>query len=52
MYLDVGFSEAAAASYVAMTAATIDGDFPAPDSVERGSTTLDAYIAALVRSAG
>ena len=42
----IGFSEAAAAAYAAMTEATLADDFPS--DVERGRTTLRDYVAALV----
>jgi uncharacterized protein YbjT (DUF2867 family) len=47
----IGFSEAAAASYAGMTAATLDSKFPPLDEVERGTITLDQYISKLVASA-
>lgn len=47
-YRQLGFSPPAAASYVKMTAVTVDSVFE-PDDYERGSTTLEAYIGALVR---
>lgn len=43
-----GFSSEAAASYAAMTAATLDGGFPDPSDVERGKTSLQEYVAELV----
>lgn len=43
-FQSIGFSEEAAASYAGMTEATLDGDFPAPEEVERGETTLQSYI--------
>ena len=52
MFRQLGFSEAAAASYARMTAITVDGDYELPDSPERGDTTLEAYIAGLVRTSG
>lgn len=47
-YRDLGFSRAAAHAYARMTAVTVDrgGDMPPGDT--RGSTTLAAYIGALV----
>lgn len=47
-FRDIGFSAAAAASYSAMTAATIEACFPAPERVQQMPTTLRVYIAALV----
>lgn len=44
----LGFSDEAAAAYTAMTAATLDGEFADPTRVERGNTTLQAFITALV----
>ncbi len=44
----LGFSRPAAASYAAMTAATLDGGFADPSQVERGTTSLQAYVGALV----
>lgn len=41
-----GFSAAAATSFARMTRATLAGDWP--DEVERGPTTLAAYVAELV----
>jgi uncharacterized protein YbjT (DUF2867 family) len=48
-FRELGFSDEAAASYVAMTEATLNGDFPAP--IERGETTIHDYVAALVTQA-
>jgi uncharacterized protein YbjT (DUF2867 family) len=45
----LGFSDEAAASYAAMTAATLDSDFAT--HVERGETTLESYITDLVTKA-
>jgi hypothetical protein len=45
----MGFSEVAAESFANMTRLTMGGDFPDPDTVSKGNTTLDAYIASLVR---
>ena len=45
----LGFSPAAAASYARMTEGTLDGAYGRPAAPERGSTTLAAYVAALVR---
>lgn len=47
-FRQVGFSDAAAASYAGMTRATLDGDFPDPVQVEHGETTLSAYVQRLV----
>jgi uncharacterized protein YbjT (DUF2867 family) len=48
----LGFSAPAAAAYVRMTAATLDdGDFPPVEAVERGQTTLDSHVQALVDDA-
>ena len=47
-YRSLGFSQAAAFAYARMTAATVDGTFDLPAEPERGSTSLEAYIAALV----
>jgi uncharacterized protein YbjT (DUF2867 family) len=44
----LGFSPVAAASYVRMTAVTLDS-VERPESPERGQTTLAEYVAALVR---
>jgi len=44
----LGFSNAAAKSYAAMTQATIDGEFPALDETENGATSLQSYIEDLV----
>ena len=48
-YRKLGFSDAAAFAFVRMTAASVDGSFEMPAEPERGTITLDAYIAALVR---
>lgn len=47
-YRKLGFSEAAAHSYARMTAASVDIGFAVDAAVERGPTTLQAYIDALV----
>jgi len=47
-YRSLGFSEAAAASYARMTAATLEGDFDVPEESERGQVTLQSHIDALV----
>lgn len=44
----LGFSQAAAESYAKMTAVSVDGGFPMPETYERGETTLQAYIDQLV----
>ena len=46
-FRQMGFSAAAADSYTRMTAATVD-DVELPSDPERGPTTLDEYIRALV----
>lgn len=46
-FLQLGFSDAAAESYARMIAASLD-DPGVPDEAIRGTTTLDAYIRALV----
>jgi uncharacterized protein YbjT (DUF2867 family) len=48
-FLSLGFSDAAADSYVRMTAASLDSGFDMPDGSLRGSTTLEAYVRDLVR---
>lgn len=50
-YRSLGFSEAAAASYTRMTAATLEADFRLPDEPERGQVTLQSHIDALVSGA-
>lgn len=47
-YRKLGFSEAAADAYARMTAVSIDGGSAVPDEFERGETTLQSYITALV----
>lgn len=47
----MGFSPASARSYARMTAAVVDGEVERPAAPERGSTTLEAYVAALVARA-
>lgn len=49
---ELGFSEKAAASYVNMTAATVQGRFPDPAVPIRGKTSLREYFAGLVERAG
>jgi uncharacterized protein YbjT (DUF2867 family) len=44
----LGFSPAAAHSYARMTGATLDGEMVPERETEKGPTTLEAYIAALV----
>jgi uncharacterized protein YbjT (DUF2867 family) len=46
----MGFSDEAAESFANMTAATLDGTFPALNSIERGATSLHDYFMQLVRS--
>jgi uncharacterized protein YbjT (DUF2867 family) len=46
-YRSLGFSDAAAASYAGMTAATVGAHFPPLAEVERGTVSLQAYIGAL-----
>lgn len=48
----LGFSDAAAASYARMTGATLDQDHAPESETEKGPTTLEAYVAALVESRG
>jgi uncharacterized protein YbjT (DUF2867 family) len=45
----MGFSEAAASSYAAMTALTLDKKYLLPDRPVRGDTTLQNYVRELVR---
>ena len=47
-FRSLGFSEAAAKSYVAMTRLTLESK-EEPERPERGATSLEAYISALVR---
>ena len=51
-FRQIGFSEAAAASYACMTSAVVDGQVKAPDNPLRGSTTLRAYLAWALALAG
>ncbi len=51
-FLQLGFSEAAAASYARMTAVSLDGGFDLADDPIRGSTTLDAYVQELALNVG
>ncbi len=51
-FLQLGFSEAAAASYASMTAVSLDGGFDLADDPIRGSTTLDAYVQKLALDVG
>ena len=44
----LGFSRAAAHSYARMTGATLDGEMVPESETEKGPTTLEAYVAALV----
>jgi uncharacterized protein YbjT (DUF2867 family) len=48
----MGFSAVAARSFAAMTDDTLHAQFPDAGSARRGSTTLEAYIEALVARAG
>jgi len=50
-YKELGFSPSAATAYARMTEATVKGVFPPPEDTEHGSTTLEAYIWALVQMA-
>ena len=50
-YRELGFSEAAAASYARMTAVSVDGGFERPTASERGTIRLQDYIEGLVRRA-
>lgn len=47
-YQELGCSEPAARLYAAMTRATIEGAFPAKEETERGTTSLQSYVEALV----
>lgn len=47
-YRTLGFSIAAAASYARMTAISVDSGFAMSEPYERGETTLEDYIGALV----
>ena len=47
-FQSLGFSNAAAKSYAAMTEATVNGEFPALDETEHGATSLRSYIEDLV----
>jgi uncharacterized protein YbjT (DUF2867 family) len=51
-YKALGFSDVAARSYANMTAASLDGGFPAPAETEHGPTTLQRYIRDLVAQDG
>ncbi len=44
----LGFSEAAASSFIGMTEATLKAEFPTVSETRRGPTSLDAYVAELV----
>lgn len=46
----IGFSDEAAESFANMTAATLDGTFPALNSIEQGATSLHDYFSQLVQS--
>jgi uncharacterized protein YbjT (DUF2867 family) len=50
-YRKLGFSAAAAISYARMTAVSVDGGYDMPAAPERGTTTLQDYIEALVARA-
>lgn len=50
VFEDMGFSPTSARSYAAMTALAVDRPY-LPAAPERGTTTLEAYIAGLVRTA-
>lgn len=45
----IGFSQPAADSMAAMTAITLDQNYELPDAPIRGATTLQEYVAALVK---
>jgi uncharacterized protein YbjT (DUF2867 family) len=47
-YRNLGFSAAAAESYARMTAVSVDSGFAMSEPFERGETTLEDYIGALV----
>lgn len=47
-YRKLGFSAAAAESYARMTAVSVDSGFAMSEPFERGETTLEEYIGALV----
>jgi uncharacterized protein YbjT (DUF2867 family) len=49
-FLDLGFSPAAAQSYTRMTEVSVDSGFEVAEDGLRGTTTLEAYIRALVRN--
>ncbi|WP_332304824.1 NmrA family NAD(P)-binding protein [Rhizobium sp. GR12] len=51
-FLDLGFSEPAAASYVRMTEISVDGGFDLADDPWRGSTSLESYVRDLVARSG
>lgn len=50
-YRELGFSEPAAAAYARMIAVSVDGAYDLPSDPERGRTTLDRYVEALVQKA-
>ncbi len=50
-FLDLGFSEPAAASYARMTEVSVDSRFDLAEHPWRGSTSVDAYIQDLVARA-
>jgi uncharacterized protein YbjT (DUF2867 family) len=47
-YTTLGFSDAAAESYARMTAVSVDSGFAMLEPFERGETTLEEYVGALV----
>lgn len=49
-FLDLGFSPAAAQSYTRMTEVSVNSGFEIVEDGLRGTTTIDAYIQALVRN--
>lgn len=50
-FLTFGFSEAAASSYAAMTAAVVDGQTEMPVNPKRGEISITEYVASLVAAA-
>jgi uncharacterized protein YbjT (DUF2867 family) len=48
-FKSLGFSDAAARSYAAMTRVTLDQHYEPPDKPERGAISLGEYISALVK---
>lgn len=51
-FLDLGFSEAAAASYTRMTEVSVDSGFDLAEDPWRGTTSLETYIQELVTKSG